>query len=444
VDSIRIGEPKVDDTRVAVEVTTPPRLGRFLDSDLFWVEYGESVEQCPDGILVVPAVVTLAPVAWAAQATITAGEIDATFAESLSELCDVYHQQYPTTFPADLEPVQYTQARKYDTRSPPERPSAAVLFSGGVDSLACYLNHRDEHPALCTIHGADISLDNDDGWQCVRDSVATFADAEETAFYPIRSNFREVLAYELLGRYFTRNVIRGWWGAVHYATGLPALCAPVAHENGYDDVYQASGYTSRPEYPGVPQPPIVRRLRWGRTETEITEIEMTRQEKIEHIVANLDTFDTPISIRSCYTDTTGQNCTECEKCRRTILGLCLEGVDPNTVGYDVDRSTLNEIKRDFERGNLELTPPPLRLWRSIQDGVRQRDDLYLAECEFYHWFRSANLSEFEVGTEDSKTTERATEALKRAILELPYPADAYLWNVSKSIKRGLSTGIRDE
>ena len=54
--SISIGEPEVVGSGVEVDVTASRRLRRFLNDDTFWVEYDESVEQCPNGILVVPAV----------------------------------------------------------------------------------------------------------------------------------------------------------------------------------------------------------------------------------------------------------------------------------------------------------------------------------------------------------------------------------------------------
>jgi hypothetical protein len=96
------------------------------------VEYDEPVAQCPDGILVVPAIVTLAPVAWAAGATITVEEIGVTFAESLSELHSAYREQYPSIFTEEVEPVQYSQECDYEPSRDQLRPSSAILFSGRV------------------------------------------------------------------------------------------------------------------------------------------------------------------------------------------------------------------------------------------------------------------------------------------------------------------------
>ena len=167
--SISIGEPEVVGSRVEVDVTASRRLRRFLSDDTFWVEYDESVEQCPDGILVVPAVVTLAPVAWAAGATITVDEIDSTFAESLPDLFSAYQEQYPSIFTEEVDPVQHSQVCEYEPSHEQSSTSSAILFSGGVDSLTSYLKHRDESPALFTIHGSDLSLEHDKGWQRIRD-----------------------------------------------------------------------------------------------------------------------------------------------------------------------------------------------------------------------------------------------------------------------------------
>jgi hypothetical protein len=280
--SISIGEPEVAGSRVKVDVTASRRLRRFLSDDTFWVEYDESVEQCPDGILIVPAVTTLAPVAWAAGATITVDEIDSTFAESLPELLSAYQDQYPSIFTEEVEPTQYGEKKHYDTNDEQSAHSSSMLFSGGVDSLSSYLKHREEHPALFTIHGSDLSLEYDQGWQRIQSSVNSFADSEGVPLHTVKSNFREILSYRFLDHHFTSSVNRNWWGAVHYGTGLPALCAPITHEYGYGFVYQGSGYTSDSDYPTA-QPSFVHCLRWEGTEARITEAGMTRQEKVAYL-----------------------------------------------------------------------------------------------------------------------------------------------------------------
>ena len=314
--------------------------------------------------------------------------------------------------------------------------SSMTPSSGGVDSLACYLNRRDERPALFTIHGSDLSLDHDEGWQRIRDSVEGFSESEAVSFHAVKSNFREILLYSSLDHHFTADINRNWCGSIQYGTGLPSLCAPIAHMNGYEFIYQGSGYTTDPEYPTA-QPSFVHTLRWGKTESRITEVEMSRQDKIEYLANNFQELNGSLTVRSCFNDTTGQNCSECEKCRRTILGLCTEGIDPNTVGYDVDQSTFESVRHDLEQGKMSLEGFRLYFWRDLRNRAREREHVHMANSDFYEWFQSVDLSKPTTADENKSQRDVSTPGLQNVLLNMPYPADTILWSVANSVKRKL-------
>lgn len=437
MEPIRLSGPNVAGAKVEFTVTAPRRFQRFLNGETFWVEYDESVADCPDGVLVVAPVATLAPVAWAAGRSIAVAELDATFAESLQRLLPAYRDQYPSIFTADVDPVRFERTREYDVPTRPSPSDTGLLFSGGVDSLTSYANHREESPALFTIHGSDLDLANEAGWRRVRRSVEAFAGAEGVPVHTIRSNFREVLAYFFLDHTFATDVHQGWWEAIHYGTALPALCAPIAFRDGYRYVYQGSGYNADPSYPTA-QPSFVHELRWDETQARITELDMTRQEKLDYLSENLDTFERTPTIRSCYSDASGANCAACPKCRRTILGLCLAGVDPNDVGFDVDQSVFAAISDDIEAGDLVLDEVSLYFWREMQRRASERESIVLADDDFLEWFRSINLASVGAGTGDGTAWDRLTvDRIKAAVVSLPYPLDALVWSLARPAKRRL-------
>jgi hypothetical protein len=138
---------------------------------------------------------------------------------------------------------------------------------------------------------------------------------------------------------------------------------------------------------------------------------MSRQDKIEYFANNFQKLNGSLTVRSCFNDTTGQNCSECEKCRRTILGLCTEGIDPNTVGYDVDQSTFESVRHDLEQGKMSLEGFRLYFWRDLRNRAREREHVHMANSDFYEWFQSVDLSEPTTADENKSQRDVSTPGL---------------------------------
>lgn len=425
---IRVEDPTIDGGRVEHELSIPRRLRGFFEADSFWVEFdSEAVgEACPPGILLVPPLVSIAPLAWASGTTVEVREVGRTFLESLDRLQSALERMYPAVFTEDVEPLLYDETVEYDTST----SGSSMLFSGGVDSLACYVEHRHEEPALFTVHGSDVDLDNETAWESVHEQVDSFADPRGLTVHRIRSNFR-ALRYGLVNACLTSGIDRGWWGSVHFGTALPALCAPVAYHRGYEVVYEASGYTADPTRPNA-QPSFVDEIAWDGTRVEMTEVDQSRQDKIGVIADYLAGTSEPLTVRSCYSDERGENCSECSKCRRTIIGLIVEGVDPNTVGYHVDGSTLADTRRAFEEGELRLHLPNKVFWEEIRDeldGEGDREYLH-DDVGFFDWLRSVDLDQFV--TEGEGRVEQLGYTAGRVLFEVPYPLDVWLWDAGRT------------
>lgn len=434
---IRVEDPDIAGGRVEHELSIPRRLRGFFEADSFWVEFdSEAVgEACPPGVLLVPPLVSIAPLAWASGTTVEVREVGWTFLESLDRLQSALERMYPAVFTEDVEPLLYDERVEYDTST----SGSSMLFSGGVDSLACYVEHRREEPALFTVHGSDVDLDNGTAWESVVEQVDSFADPRGLTVHRIRSNFR-ALRYGLVNACLTSSIDRGWWGSVHFGTALPALCAPVAYHRGYEVVYEASGYTADPDHPTA-QPSFVDEIAWEGTRVETTEVERTRQEKVTTIADYLSSSDHPLTVRSCFSDDSGRNCSVCTKCRRTTVALLVEGVDPNAVGYDVDSSTLVDTRRAFERGDLELHLVNREFWEQIRERIDEDREYPYDDSGFFSWLRTVDLDRFV--EERDERVEQLGYAAGRVLSEVPYPLDAWLWDAGRaSVERLLAARSR--
>jgi hypothetical protein len=86
------------------------------------------------------------------------------------------------------------------------------------------------------------------------------------------------------------------------------------------------------------------------------------------------------------------NCSSCEKCSRTIVGLILEGIDPRGLGFAVNQKTLELVRARLENGTHALQDHQVWLWKDIQRCIPSKLDHNLfGASEFFSWLSSFDL-----------------------------------------------------
>lgn len=422
---IHIHSPKVQNNTVVCKLDVSRPQSKFFKDDNFIVEYDESVESVPDSILAIPAVMNVAPIAWASNIEVSTPILDEGFYRALEHIRDGYAQLYPSVFSNDDHVI--TCERTIANHSP-DASTPAVLFSGGVDSTAATLDVLEDSPALLTIQGSDINLDNNRAWQNVTKQVENFARSYKLPTHSCHSNFRDILRYRFLDYEYKSKLGRGFWVAVQVGTGLPAIFSPIAYKHGYNEIKQGSGYTADPEYP-VPQPIFVNELAWSGTTVSISDVNVSRQEKISRIAQYFHSGN-KLTIRSCLRSSDGKNCSECMKCRRTIVGLLLEDVDPNEVGYNVDNSTLPKIREDFESGNIQLYDVKIKFWNELKEKVNTEKEYLYDKDGFFKWLSEMNIEEY---ASDKKPFSAPVRIADKMIQLLPYPLNVAIYDTIRPV-----------
>jgi hypothetical protein len=87
------------------------------------------------------------------------------------------------------------------------------------------------------------------------------------------------------------------------------------------------------------------------------------------------------------------NCSQCEKCARTIVSLVVGGVDPESCGFKVTLETVAYMKQRLQSGTIAKSH--LALWwgpaqREIPEQLE--GDMYGLR-EFLEWFRDFDLGD---------------------------------------------------
>lgn len=353
-------------------MTSTGEVDRFLSDDPFVADYGVDITDVPASIRPIPLLAHVAPVAWATGATITVDSVDAAFLASLRRIRTTLCQMYPS----------FMEGGAIDCPNPVERESgqrgegrSAMLFTGGVDSMATYVRHRAEEPDLISVKGWVIRESERERWTKNREFFEEFADERGLTNHFVQSNMLEFLRTPLLQAHFQRYLDGAWYSSVGHGLGLLGLCAPLTAAADIETLYIAATHTEEWTRPWGSHPDIDDHIEWAGTRAVHDGYDWTRQDKIEAIADYADHDDRTFRLRTCTHSETPANCNECEKCYRTIVGLLLAGVDPNDFGYEYDGSTPTSISDGFESGTWVLSPDKKYYWGELKERAGSIDSI---------------------------------------------------------------------
>jgi len=421
--TLKIHSLMVKQNRLFCRLSIPYNLRHCFISDAFFAEYDEDISSCPESILIIPAVMNIAPIAWASNTLLSVPVLDELFYYSLTSVRSGYAKLYPSVFDNNSPPIisrAIISSKVNDTTAP------GILFSGGVDSVSSTISILNSKPALITINGSDICLSNQKSWLNVHNQAKYFANPLGLSTHSITSNFREILRYYFLDS-FCEKIGRGWWGAVHYGTALPGLCAPIAYNHGYSHIFLSSGITKEDIVYPEARPIFVNELKWSGTNVLVIDSETKRQDKLIRISNYIEQTGALPKIRSCLQSADGTNCSTCEKCSRTIVGLILANTDPNLVGYSVDLDTLPRIKCAIEKNLFHFTTAETAFWKDMQQYVVASKPYLFDEHGFFKWFISANLEDYS----KKNGSVNIMNIVKKIIYHLPYPVNLIVYKACK-------------
>lgn len=372
------------------------------------IKYGMDVSSVPEGIAVIPLLVNILPIAWVYDAEVSIPTCDADFFNCLPDVKRGYERMYPMMrFGGELE-VGRLEGNSGD------RKGAICFFSGGMDAFDTLIRHVDEAPLLLTLRGADVSLEDDEGWDRVRGHIEEVGRDFGIDWLTVESAFREFLNHEVLN---SKVELSGddWWHGFQHGLGLIGHAAPIAYLLGKEVVYIASSFTA--EDAGTTcasDPSIDNHVRFCGARVVHDGYECSRQDKARNIVRFSKKTGTPVRLRVCWESEGGSNCCTCEKCGRTILELMAEGADPRSFGFEYSRRRFDYLMRKL---HYYLIIPFPQFYR---DAARAARDNGVELPASTRWVFSPNI-------------EHICSNGRKRLLNRAYGA---LWRLASRAKRG--------
>jgi hypothetical protein len=371
------------------------RIEKFLTANHFFAQYNVSLYGVPEQLLIIPFLSMVCPIVWANQGILHVKTIDASYLDSLGQVQSVLGELFPEIgFGGKICAQKVVESREK------ARSKSMMLFSGGVDSLATYIRHKEERPLLVTVRGAEVRLQDLRRWEAIIREIKHFASGNGLEFRTVCSNFYDLFDH-LMGTTFHRELFEGtWWVAVMHSLSLVGLCAPLTYVDDVGKIYIASSLTEEFKRPRGCVPQVDKKVYWSGTSCLHDGYELSRQQKINLIAEFARNEKTSFPLRVCGKRnlklklTQSGNCSnsKCEKCSRTIIGLELAGLDPNNFGFEATPDFFLEIRSSVENHVWKFGCGEKFLWNDILQHAKSRNHLPHPGAEqFMSWMLKTDI-----------------------------------------------------
>lgn len=340
---IKIGDPVLKGNKIENRITASDDMRTYLKYPIFYAEYDEKINFNPS-ILNIPAVSSLITLAWLTGTELRVGDLDKRFAKSMRLLYGEYNKMYPRVLTGQLR-VKRVHENRSDTKG------LALFFSGGLDSTYSLYQLKERIPRLIMIGGFDFYMDNPRDmpiWEKWKKIYGAFAEREGLKLNFIRTNSRACVKENFVN-YGHRNKLKlAFWDALRHAPLLIGLAAPLSMRRFDELIISASRTSEHPTtiLPYSSAPNTDEKIAWAGLKV-VHYGQIHRYEKVRGLLEPLR--EGKIIFRTCFKLRLDLNCSECEKCGRGIASLLVEGINPNTCGFQVDENTLKKIRRKFEK-----------------------------------------------------------------------------------------------
>lgn len=381
----------VDNNKIRAVANPPEELRKYFNTLELIVNYDESLN-ADKSIVNIPIISTVLPLAWLTGADIHVDSLDKKYFEAVNSIKEEFHLIFPKgkfTTKIIVDEIVDNKTNSKET---------ALLFSGGIDATYSLVRNIKLKPRLLMYWGVNhyqLNSMYDKSKQLTKKTYFDFAKKMGLEINFIEMNASNVLNDARISNEF-RKVLRG--ADVYPSLKLPlfllGLLAPFSICR-FGKVLIAA--TLDPEhdyikYPYGSQPNIDEKFAWA-------DLRVTHDGYVHRFKKTLEISDFLIKnnsfLRVCNRPPYDKlNCSNCEKCYGTILSLILQGIDPNTCGFYVDKVTIKSIKAMFEDKRLDgyEMAGNLEYWRVLQKmiPIELQNDLYGSKA-FFEWFRKYDI-----------------------------------------------------
>lgn len=363
----------------------------YLTTNEMFVKYDRNIEDIPLSILTIPFVGALIALTWVTDSVLWVKEIDETFYNAIKDLKVAYQELYPHFKFGGRFVAAY---RKFNEikKNNAENSDTLLMFSGGIDAHASFIDNLHKKPLLCNIQGwLKNSEDTSKAQEADFRDVAGFAKKQGLDFGLIKSNF----AILINPTYFTKRIGKklgdSWWHGFQHSMAFIAIGIPLAFLTGRKEIIISSSFHLGSKAICASYPTTDTEFKFADVGHTIHYgFDMCRQDKVKKIVEYQQRTGEPYPIRVCsFND---HNCGVCVKCFRTILGIISEKGDISNFGFEKPTNMREYYEAYIKTHFIEFgVDKEARVyWPDIKKRIKENYK-EIEEKDFVDWFLAADL-----------------------------------------------------
>lgn len=360
METIWIKNIDVEGSRVTYCLEVSTGLINYFNSECkMFVEFGFDVSNIPKSILAVPILSNIMQFAWLFDCLVWIEEVDKQFYECLPRIKRGFQEMY-----GDYNFGGSLIAAKVIYNEYVIEKKSALLFTGGVDATTTFLRIKDTHPILIDTFGWCSSAGDDSPvLKADISAINKFAKENHLQTEYIKSNFATFIRPDIVNKFLNNRLHNSWWFGFQHSIAFLGVASVVAVYYHVKTVYIGSSYTFGQAVNCVSDPRIDREFAVASCNVVHDAYELSRQEKIKMIVNTKRNSDIRINLRVCSFKE--ENCNQCEKCFRTMIGIVAEGGNVNDFGFHVEGSFCEALKSFLKDNVKELDNDHIVFWQDI-------------------------------------------------------------------------------
>jgi len=405
-------------------VTVPKNLQKYFNCFQLYAKYDAPIK-AGKSILSIPLISNVLPLAWLTGSDVHVESLDKNYVVAM----DSIKKEFNAIFPCGRFKTKIIVDDLVDNQTGSD--DTAVLFTGGIDSTHSLIANIALKPRLIMYSGIQhyqLYPSYEKREHFVKKRYAEFAKQQGLELNYIKTNIIGVLNDNRITHDF-HKILRGTllWLALQQPLVLLSLPAPLSIGR-FNRLIISATVDANHDFMSVPcssQPRIDEKFAWADL-TVKHHGNINRLNKTKLITDY--SKNNKIEINVCnYPPTDRFNCSNCEKCYRTIAALILEGEDPNKLGFVVTDKTFLSMKQLLIRKKADALALEL-IWKELQNQIPDKIDTNLyGSTDFFMWFKKVD---FEI-------VRKKRDLYWVAYNSLPYPAalfsDALIYSARNSL-----------
>lgn len=349
----------VDKNRIDYDYYIEGEWKKFFDPLIkFWVEYSRDIIGIPKSLAAVPLVSNVIVLASIFDAKIYVPCLDLDFYNSIPEFMNGFVNMYPMIefhYKDAIVCDNILDSKQYNLNN--EEKNSLLYFSGGVDAYTSLTRHENEDLVLLTVCGADTWYNNKFGFNEIIKKNKEIARLHKLPIVSCISTLRKFINEKEIYDYIYPLINDNFWHGFQHGLGMFGLAAGYVYLFNLERLYFASSFCENDEnYNCGSDPSIDNFVHIGSSKVYHDGFELSRQDKIVSLCNYVKAKKKSIKLRVCYRSMAGDNCCECEKCVRTMMGLLAEGADPIEFGFD--QYNAKSLYSDLIKGLIKLSEVP--------------------------------------------------------------------------------------